>query len=354
MAGGIGTGRAREVQAAAVLRFSEARDPAVLARFVRLRVIDPEGAYWRRGVEAAGRWLRETGHSVLRVPYTVVTPEDWGGVGGYPLGQWIADQRRTYVAGTLEAGRVVKLEKLGMVWSEQDAAWADGIAIVKEYAASHGHFLPPTTAVWEGHPIGVWAKNAKAAARPVAAGRPRLVHHRQPCGGGRRHPGHLNGRSLDRTHSTATTGWPASRASPSLTSYGHRRPPSSTAHQAGRTRQSVRSTQTLATYPAPQGLEATDAWPTGAQSPRTMRCGSLGSSGLSTAWIRCWPVPLVQRLERVPLPDETVQSPGAAWAAGAMASTRPAVAAAKATAPVTRLREGDFMNMGTPSSDDDA
>ncbi|MFD0344557.1 helicase associated domain-containing protein [Streptomyces sp. NPDC127117] len=150
---------------AGVLRFSEERDPAVLARFVRLRVIDPEGAYWRRGIEAAGRWLRETGNPVLRVPYTVVTPEGWGGVGGYPLGQWIADQRRAYTAGTLEAGRVGELEKLGMVWSEQDAAWADGIAVAKEYAAVHGHFLPPTTATWKGHPIGVWAKNARAAAR---------------------------------------------------------------------------------------------------------------------------------------------------------------------------------------------
>lgn len=157
--------------AAGVLRFSEERDPAVLAQFVRLRVIDPEGAYWRRGIEAAGRWLRETGNTVLRVPYTAVTPEDWGGVGGYPLGQWIADQRRTYAAGTLEAGRVAELEKLGMVWSEQDAAWADGIAVAKEYAAAHGHFLPPTTAVWDGHPIGVWAKTP--ARQPGRRGRTR-------------------------------------------------------------------------------------------------------------------------------------------------------------------------------------
>ncbi|MET9658615.1 helicase associated domain-containing protein [Streptomyces sp. NPDC006510] len=60
---------------------------------------------------------------------------------------------------------MTELEKLGMVWSEQDAAWADGIAVAREYAAAHGHFLPPTTATWEGHPIGVWAKNARAAAR---------------------------------------------------------------------------------------------------------------------------------------------------------------------------------------------
>ncbi|MFE7268830.1 helicase associated domain-containing protein [Streptomyces sp. NPDC057592] len=66
-----------------------------------------------------------------------------------------------------------------MVWSEQDAAWADGIAVAKQYAAAHGHFLPPATATWDGHPIGVWAKNASAAARRAreneelrAAGRP--------------------------------------------------------------------------------------------------------------------------------------------------------------------------------------
>ncbi|MFE7268015.1 helicase associated domain-containing protein [Streptomyces sp. NPDC057592] len=99
---------------AGVLRFSEDRDPAVLAQFVRLQVIDPEGAYWRRGIQAAGRWLRETGNTVPRAPYIVVTPEDWGGVGGYPLGQWIADQRRTYTAGTLEAGRVAELERAGV------------------------------------------------------------------------------------------------------------------------------------------------------------------------------------------------------------------------------------------------
>ncbi|WP_329595150.1 helicase associated domain-containing protein [Streptomyces sp. NBC_01362] len=52
-----------------------------------------------------------------------------------------------------------------MVWSEQEAAWADGVAVAREYAAAHGHFLPPTSATWEGHPIGVWAKNARAAAR---------------------------------------------------------------------------------------------------------------------------------------------------------------------------------------------
>ncbi|MFI0511184.1 Helicase associated domain protein [Streptomyces sp. WSLK1-5] len=153
--------------AAGVLRFSEERDPAVLAQFVRLRVIDPEGAYWRRGIEAATRWLREMGESELRVPFTYVTPKDWGALGGHPLGVFIADQRRYYREGTLDAKRVTELQNLGMVWSVHASAWEAGLAVARDYAAVHGHFLPPTTAVWggDGFPIGVWAKNMRASAR---------------------------------------------------------------------------------------------------------------------------------------------------------------------------------------------
>ncbi|MFF8717774.1 Helicase associated domain protein [Streptomyces sp. NPDC015184] len=155
--------------AAGLVRFGKERDPAVLAAFVRLRVIDPEGAYWRRGVEAATRWLRETGSDRLRVPYAYETPAEWAGVGGYPLGRWLASQRTAYADGTLEAGRVVELEALGMVWSERDAAWEDGLMVARLYAEAHGHLLPPTNAVWKDFPIGVWAKNARAAARRAAA-----------------------------------------------------------------------------------------------------------------------------------------------------------------------------------------
>ncbi|MGX4695546.1 helicase associated domain-containing protein [Streptomyces sp. JNUCC 63] len=162
------TARARvSERAAGVLRFLEERDPAALARFVRLRVIDPEGAYWRRGIEAATRWLRETGSTELRVPYTYVTPEDWpAGIGGHPLGVWVTDQRRYYAAGTLEPERVTELETLGMVWSVRDTAWEEGLAVARAYAAAHGGMLlPPAGAVWEDYPIGTWAKNQRAAAR---------------------------------------------------------------------------------------------------------------------------------------------------------------------------------------------
>ncbi|WP_189186722.1 helicase associated domain-containing protein [Streptomyces albiflavescens] len=136
----------------------------MLTAIVRLRVIDPEGAYWRRGVEAATRWLWETGNVELRVTYTYVTPQEWSSVGSHPLGVWVADQRRYYAAGTLEAGRVAELEALGIVWSVQASAWGAGLAVARSYADVHGHVLPPASAVWEDFPVGVWAKNQRAAA----------------------------------------------------------------------------------------------------------------------------------------------------------------------------------------------
>jgi superfamily II DNA or RNA helicase len=152
-------------RALGVLRFSEERDPAALTQFVQLRVIDPEGAYWRRGIEAATRWLRETGNTELRVPFTYVTPEDWGAVSAHPLGAWVADQRRYYAAGTLEASRVVELERLGMVWSVHASAWDAGLEVARSYAAVHGHCLPAASVVWESFPLGTWMKNQRAAAR---------------------------------------------------------------------------------------------------------------------------------------------------------------------------------------------
>ncbi|WP_244362295.1 helicase associated domain-containing protein [Streptomyces aquilus] len=79
----------------------------------------------------------------------------------------MADQRRYYTAGTLETKRVAELEALGMVWSVHASAWEAGLAVARDYATVHGHLLPPTSAVWggDGFPIGVWAKNQRAAAK---------------------------------------------------------------------------------------------------------------------------------------------------------------------------------------------
>ncbi|MFD6886687.1 Helicase associated domain protein [Streptomyces sp. NPDC059957] len=174
--------------AEALLSFSTPRDPALLAAFVRLRVLHPEHEHWRRGVEAARIYAGIAGD--LKVPFAFKVPSAGGaqeagaaagealggeapwppGLARFPLGQWIADARRTYRRGALGRRRVDQLDELGMVWSHFDVAFEEGLAAASGWAAEHGHLLPPVDATWRGAPVGVWVKNQRAAARREGPG----------------------------------------------------------------------------------------------------------------------------------------------------------------------------------------
>ncbi|MFJ8546686.1 Helicase associated domain protein [Streptomyces sp. NPDC093586] len=161
--------------AKALLKFSTPRDPAALAAFINLRVLNPEHEHWRRGVEAAVIYARE--HGDLRVPFTFRVPavddQEQGEEGavwlaslaGFPLGQWIADARRFYARGDMDEDRVAQLEKLGMIWSHFDVAWEEGLSAARGWAAEHGHLLAPLDATYQGYRVGIFLKNARAAAR---------------------------------------------------------------------------------------------------------------------------------------------------------------------------------------------
>ncbi|CAL9278320.1 hypothetical protein SUDANB5_06851 [Streptomyces sp. SudanB5_2050] len=161
------------VPARALLKFSTPRDPGQLAAFINLRVLNPEHAHWRRGIEAAALYART--HSDLKVPFTYRVPaaddqeaqaQGWpASLAGFPLGQWIADARRFYARGDLGEDRVAQLEKLGMVWSHFDVAWEEGLAAARGWAAGHGHLLAPLDATYQGCRVGIWLKNQRAAAR---------------------------------------------------------------------------------------------------------------------------------------------------------------------------------------------
>lgn len=164
------------VPARALLKFCTPRDPAQLAAFINLRVLNPEHAHWRRGIEAATVYVRE--HGDLRVPFTFRVPggddqavegEGWPAtLADFPLGQWIADNRRFYARGDMDADRVEQLEQLGMVWSHFDVAWEEGLSAARGWAAKHGHLLAPLNATYQGYRVGIWLKNARAAARKPA------------------------------------------------------------------------------------------------------------------------------------------------------------------------------------------
>lgn len=171
--GDEGNGSGPSAPARQLLKFSTPRDPAALAAFINLRVLNPEHEHWRRGVEAAVIYARE--HGDLKVPFTFRVPavddqeaksEGWpASLAGFPLGQWTADARRFYARGDMDEGRVAQLEKLGMIWSHFDVAWEEGLAAARGWAAEHGHLLAPLDATYQGAKVGIFLKNARAAAR---------------------------------------------------------------------------------------------------------------------------------------------------------------------------------------------
>ncbi|MFF8513605.1 Helicase associated domain protein [Streptomyces sp. NPDC015492] len=170
--GGEGSGGV-SAPAKALLKFSTPRDPAALAAFINLRVLNPEHEHWRRGVEAAVIYARE--HGDLKVPFTFRVPavddQEAEGAGwpaslaGFPLGQWTADARRFYARGDMDEDRVAQLEKLGMIWSHFDVAWEEGLSAARGWATKHGHLLAPLDATFQGYRVGIFLKNARAAAR---------------------------------------------------------------------------------------------------------------------------------------------------------------------------------------------
>ncbi|MFJ3891414.1 DEAD/DEAH box helicase [Streptomyces rubrogriseus] len=177
--GGSGEGSGGvSAPAKALLKFSTPRDPAALAAFINLRVLNPEHEHWRRGVEAAVIYARE--HGDLRVPFTFRVPavDDqkqgeegavWpASLAGFPLGQWTADARRFYARGDMDEDRIAQLEKLGMIWSHFDVAWEEGLSAARGWAAEHGHLLAPLDATFQGYRVGIFLKNARAAARKAA------------------------------------------------------------------------------------------------------------------------------------------------------------------------------------------
>ncbi|MGW7102784.1 Helicase associated domain protein [Streptomyces sp. NPDC054838] len=170
--GGRTGSQAHRPGAEALLSFSTPRDPALLAAFIRLRVLNPEHERWRHGVAAARTYAAAFGD--LKVPFAYKVPAGdprWAaGLARFPLGQWIADVRRTYRRGALGRERTSQLDGIGMVWSRFDVAFEEGLAAARAWASEHGHLLPPVDATWHGVPVGVWVKNNRAAARREGPG----------------------------------------------------------------------------------------------------------------------------------------------------------------------------------------
>jgi superfamily II DNA or RNA helicase len=153
------TGEAGPAAPRLVLEFAGGlHSAAEVAAAIRLRVLSPEAQSWLRGYAAARHW--HAIHGNLAVPTNATEPGS-----DFPLGRWVTSQRAAYAADELLPSRVERLNDLDMVWSAHEAAWDAGLAAARGYAATHAAGLAcPTAALFDGHKVGRWLAEQRAAA----------------------------------------------------------------------------------------------------------------------------------------------------------------------------------------------
>ncbi|WP_018569192.1 DEAD/DEAH box helicase [Streptomyces sp. PsTaAH-124] len=144
--------RDSEEETRLLLRFAAPRDPVMVAHWVSFNVIDTERQDWARGWAKLKEFTEREGHA--RVPYEHRE-------GAFPLGAWVAEQRRAYGAGQMNGRRAARLEKLGMVWSVADERFQENLAAARVYYEGHWTLCAPRSASVLDRPVGQWLSNLR-------------------------------------------------------------------------------------------------------------------------------------------------------------------------------------------------
>ena len=108
---------------------------------------------WMRTYHEACAWQQQHGH--LEVPADVRTADGTG------LATWLTNQRSACRTGTLPAGRIALLEKIGFARDAAEARWMRRYRQLTDALASCGgqRYLPP------GSPEATWLENQRASHR---------------------------------------------------------------------------------------------------------------------------------------------------------------------------------------------
>ncbi len=141
-----------EEESRLLLRFAAPRDPVMVAEWVSFNVIDTEKQDWACGWAKLKAFTEREGHA--RVPYGHKE-------GAYPLGQWVAEQRRAYGAGQMTGQRARRLDKLGMAWSVADERFQENLEAARAYYDEHWTLCAPRSATALDRPVGQWLSNLR-------------------------------------------------------------------------------------------------------------------------------------------------------------------------------------------------
>jgi hypothetical protein len=132
-------------------------------------VWDHHAANWEEGMEMLIEFVRDQGH--CRVPQRTPFKD-------YPLGTWVARQRRDYARDTLSVDRRHRLEQVpGWTWNPQADSWERAFDLVQNYVREHGNARVPDAYSVNGFRLGSWVGIQRAAYRKgtLAADRKRRL-----------------------------------------------------------------------------------------------------------------------------------------------------------------------------------
>jgi helicase associated protein len=103
---------------------------------------------WEQGFSRLQDYVEHNGHARIPQPYTV---------DGFPLGVWVAAQRRFRRKGALGADREQRLGDLsGWTWDARADKWGQGFSRLQEYVEHNGHSRVPVAYTIDGYPLGQW------------------------------------------------------------------------------------------------------------------------------------------------------------------------------------------------------
>ena len=103
---------------------------------------------WEVGFDHLQEFVRKHRHA--RIPAKCV-------ISGYGLGTWVNSQRTRYMSGTLDSGRVRRLESVpGWVWDARADLWEEGFQHLLNYVAEHGNAKVPRPYMVGDYRLGQW------------------------------------------------------------------------------------------------------------------------------------------------------------------------------------------------------
>jgi hypothetical protein len=77
---------------------------------------------------------------------------------GIQIGVWCKAARKSKNKGTLDTGRIKKLEDIGFIWDDLEAYWGQSISLLREFREQHPDRWPHTKELFKGYDLYLWCR----------------------------------------------------------------------------------------------------------------------------------------------------------------------------------------------------